>query len=249
MKIQIEFDDNNYRSDLIVNGRIVKKFFKTLSTNIFANALEYNQKHKEYAGSGDYPLLYKERNIYSLLSKSIDQITPVHLSEWGFSRNDNDALDNSRRVDFWCMHKEHASSKPINFYIELKNGWYSLNKRSQTNMNKCVADSIVNLTTQLRNLRKIKPNFNDIDDVYLGIFIFYGYYRNEEHYSSNDLHDEFYKVIDKRTIKHHLISTWTLPDDLPIQWEHDKCRFISIIGIPISKQRTNRLKPLTTTEL
>lgn len=235
MTIQIEFNDNNYRSDSIVNGRIIKRFFKLLSTNIFVNALEYNQKHKEYAGIGDNPLLYKERNIYSLLAKSIDQITPVHLSEWGFL--DNDTLDKNRRVDFWCMHKEHDSSKPINFYIELKNGWYSLNKKSQINMNKCVVDSIVNLTVQLRELRKLKPSFYDIDDVYLGLFIFYGYYKNEDHYSSNDLHNEFYKAIDKRTIKHHLISTWTLPDDVPIQWNHDKCKFISIMGIPISKQK------------
>lgn len=248
MEMQIEFNDNNYLSDSIINGRIVKKFFKTLSTNIFTNALEYNQKHHEFAGIGENPLLFKERNIYSLFAKSIDQITPVHLSEWGFNKNDNDSLDNNRRVDFWCMHKESNSSKPINFYIELKSGWYSLNRRSKININKNVTDSITSLTDQLRNLRRLKPNFNDFDDIYLGMFIFYGYYRSDEHYSSTDLHNEFHKFADKRTIKNHLISTWTLPDDLPIHWEHDKCRFISIVGIPSSsKQKANKQKSSTPT--
>jgi hypothetical protein len=247
--IDIAFDETNYRSDSICNGRTIKKFFKTLSTNIFTNALEYNKKHLEYAGSGDNPLLYNERNMYSLIATSIGQITPVHLSEWGFSKNDSGGLENNRRVDFWCMHKESKSSDPINFYIELKSGWYSLNKHSKINISKYVTDSIDSLTKQLRQLSKLKPKFYDFDDVYLGLFVFYGYYRSDEHYSSANLHDEFKKVADKRTVKNHLISTWIFPDDLPVQWEHDKCKFISIVGIPISKQKKKGSKQLSASNI
>ncbi len=233
MELDIDYNETNYRSDSIKCGRIIKKFFKLLCMNVFHNAYRYSMCHFDITKEGECPLLFGERNIYSIFASAINGITPIHLSEWGFNQNNSDST-NTRRVDFYAMYKDGNWSRPTNFYIELKSGWYCLNKRSQLSMDSRVVMSIKSLVEQLRSIKLIKPEWNDFDDVYLGVVTIYGYFREvQEGYTKDNLYDEIFSTIDKRIVKNFIVSTWTLPEDLPIQWEKDRCRFISIVGLPI----------------
>jgi len=233
MAVQISINDKFYKSDDIKNGRIVKRFFKQLTTNVFKMSDKHSRQYQEIIGESEIPLLYGERNLYSLFASAVNAITPVHLSEWGFNKND-DNTDKNRRVDLWCLYKNSQASNPINFYIELKTGWYCLNSRSEPPLDKRVKTAINDLTDQLRSLNKIKPKWADVDDVYLGLMIIYGYYsEGNEGYTKNDLLAAIDDSLDARTVKNYLISTQTLPDDISAQWDKNKCRFISIVGIPI----------------
>jgi len=237
MAVQISFNEKFYKSDDIKNGRIIKRFFRQLTTNVFKMSDKYSRQYKEISNDNEneIPLLYGERNLYSLFASAVNAITPMHLSEWGFNKNNSDNVDKNRRVDLWCLYKNGQSSNPINFYIELKTGWYCLNSRSKPPIEKRVKTAINNLIDQLRSLKNnIKPKWNDFDDVYLGLMMIHGYYsKGNERYSENDLVTSINDTLDKRTVKNYLISTLTFPDDISAQWEENNCRFISIIGIPI----------------
>jgi len=231
--MKISFNEKFYKSDDIKNGRIIKRFFKQLTANVFKMSDKYERKRKEIIGDSEIPLFYGERNLYSLLASAVNAITPVHVSEWGFSKNDYNT-DKSRRVDLWCLYKNGKTSNPINFYIELKTGWYCLNLRSKPAIEKRVKKTIKELIDQLRNLNKIEPKFDDIDDVYLGLMVIHGYYsEGNEEYTEDDLIASINDTLDSRTVKNYLISTLTFPDNISAQWENDNCRFITIIGIPI----------------
>lgn len=231
--MKITFNEKYYKSDEIKNGRIVKRFFKQLTTNVFKMSGKYERKYKNIIGESQIPLLYGERNLYSLFTSAVNAITPIHLSEWGFNKND-DNTDKNRRVDLWCLYKSGQKSNPINFYIELKTGWYCLNSRSKPPIEKRVKTAIKGLIDQLRSLNKIRPRWDDIDDVYLGLMIIHGYYsKGNEAYTEDDLIASINDSLDARTVKNYLISTLTFPDNISAQWENNYCRFISIIGIPI----------------
>lgn len=236
MQLQIDFNDNNYKSDSIPkNGRIIKRFFRELSTNVFNHSYKYYQKYFEFTGHHENPLLYGEKNLYSLFSSAIHEISPIHISEWSFNNSDVACnLNRNRVVDLYCMYKHKKLSNPINFYIELKKAWYSLNSNSNISLDNRVIVSFSELTKQLRSLKQIKPNWNNFDYVYIGLFVIHCYYTdNKEYYTIKDLFDVLHNALDKRTIQNYLISTWKLEEGMFTQWEKDKCRFISILGIPI----------------
>ncbi len=74
MNLKIEVSSKDYNSDTIDNGRIVKSFFITLANNVFNQSYKYYEKYNEYKDMNDendvyeLPLLYNERNIYSLIA-------------------------------------------------------------------------------------------------------------------------------------------------------------------------------------
>lgn len=236
MTMDISFDVSNYQSNSVKNGRIIKDFFKKVTNNIFNMSNNYMSYYQNVFNVCEIPILYGERNINSLLASAVNAITPVHLSEWTFSKN-NSNISKDRRVDLWCLYKNNRNSKfsiPINFFIELKTGWYCLNSRSDESIEQRVKISLLNLIDQLRTLKVIKPEWNDANNVYLGLMIIQGYYIDGcESYTEDDLFKSIHSSFDLRTVKNYLISTLRFPDDVSAQWERDKCRFVSIVGIPI----------------
>ena len=237
MKLKIELDKKYYKSDFIHNGRIISRFFKKLSSNIFKQSYKYYRSSKSIIGNSELPILLAERNLYSTVAVAIDNITHVHLTEWSFSASDH-KIDSSRRVDFWCLSKDGKMGKPINYFIELKKGWYCLNERSHEDFNKSVKESIDSLIQQTKSLKSISPKWENVEDVFLGIVIIHGYYRDGvESYEAKQVRDNLYKQIDNRSNAQMIISTWTLPDNMDIQWEKNKCRFISIAGVVITRKR------------
>ena len=125
-KIKISFDDKYFKSDEIIHGRVVKKFLEELMTNVFKKANLYWQVHSDLTGESELPLLHNERNLYSIFASAIDEITPVHLSEWSFNQADTGV--GTKRVDFWCLNKNGGEGKAINYFVELKKNGYCLSE-------------------------------------------------------------------------------------------------------------------------
>ncbi|WP_170232978.1 hypothetical protein, partial [Trichloromonas acetexigens] len=129
-------------------------------------------------------------------------------------------------------------SKKINYFIEVKKGWYCLNKRSKYELNKSIENGIRNLVDQISVIKKISPNWDGFYDVYLGIIIIHGYHNNgDDTYNCNDVLDNIYNLLDKRKNYQLISSTWTLPGDMEVNWKKDRCRFVTIQGIVGSKKK------------
>ena len=181
----------------------------------------------------DLSLLYRERNIYSTISVAIDKLTPVHLTEWSISQLDHDSLDNSRRVDFWCLFKDGKQGKPLNFFIEVKKGWYCLNQASNESLHCVVEKSFSSLIDQIKTIKATRQHWGEFNDAYLGVFVIEGYYSDGKEY-----YDETYIIKNLKSIMkssnldgHLLLFTWFLPEHVNVQWEKNKCRFITIACI------------------
>jgi hypothetical protein len=160
------------------------------------------------------------------------------LSECAFNSSDYEKANNNRRIDFWCLNRDAENGNRINYFIEIKKGWYCLNEKSNDCFQKAVAENVKNLENQTKSIKSLSPQWEGIDDVYLGLSVIHGYYREgKEYYDATNVSDYTHQILDKRSKAHLLTSTWILPEDMKIQWEKDKCRFVSISGIVISKTR------------
>jgi len=236
MSLDVKIDDSLYFSDSISNGRLAKKFFQALTNEIFNKSHAYYSKVLELTGDYELNLLMEERNLYSMIGSSIDRITPVHVSEWNFGKN-NDL----RTVDFCCTHKESSTGNPINYFIEIKKGYYCLNQQSKDGLTSKVKYDIEVLVDQVRDIKAFSyedTRWFGFDNIYMGLSIIHGYYRNGlELYDEKDIRDSINQCIDKRIGAQLITSTWFLPDSMRLQWEQDKCKFITINGIILSKQK------------
>ncbi|MDO8270453.1 MAG: hypothetical protein Q7U82_00840 [Gammaproteobacteria bacterium] len=237
LKLKIEIDKKYFKSDSLLNGRLVGKFFRELSNNVFKQSSKYFEWAEKYEDGGEIPLLFGERNLYSVFAVAIDKITPVHLSEWSLNKTDFEGLENGRRVDFWCLHRNGADGKVINYFIEIKKGHYCLNENTMEEFAASVLKQAKSLTVQTKTLKRIAPSWNESENVYLGIFVIHGYYRGgKEHYTEKHVRENIYKALDKRSKPHLILSTWILPERMSKQWDKDQCRFISIAGIVIGEK-------------
>ncbi|MBL4617221.1 MAG: hypothetical protein JKY46_05955 [Robiginitomaculum sp.] len=239
MKLDIKNDDKCYNSDSIENGRIIKDFFQRLSKNIFEQAKRYDKKHHELTKDHDLSLLYSERVIGSTISCAINEITPVHLSEWGFNKSEENT-DANRRVDFWCLHKRNDTGKALNYFLEIKKSGYKLEKNFIYQVTK---DKIKELLGQVQSLKGISPEWLGDDDAFIGIIIVHGYCNDNSVEKDiigtpEKLREHIYNEIDKRSGAQLLISTWMLPDNIEAKWGNDDiCKFVSIAGLVITKKR------------
>lgn len=242
MRLRITHDDSRFKTDQIQNGRVIKKFCKQLASNVFHKSFSFHEAKQSIIGDaeGEIPLIHLERNLYSNFAAAVDSITPVHLSEWSFNKKDNEALTSGRRVDFWCLDKSSHSGKPINYFIEIKKGYYCLNSAGSGALPKKVVSGIRSLLKQTSSIRRLSPNWGDADDVYLGIVVIHGYYRtNKVQYDHNDLRREIYDSLDGRHFSQVLVSTWELPSSLADEkpWNgENKCKFISLAMIVSTKK-------------
>jgi hypothetical protein len=235
-RLKISVDDKYFKSDKIMHGRVVHKFFEELINIVFNKASLYWQAQLDMTKNGELPLLYNERNLYSIFASAIDDITPVHLSEWSFNKTDSNA-DKTRRVDFWCMNKRGENGKVINYFIELKKNKYCVSKGTEEKLTTTAEQSVEQINKQISDLKNIRPGWDGDGDVYLGIIVTHAYCSatKEQGYDETQVRDNIYELLDKRHQAQLLFSTWTLPSDIDVQWESDQCKFISIAGIAISK--------------
>lgn len=239
MNLNITIDDTYYRSDSIVHGRVIRKFLDELMQRVYLKAYRAWQMQMELTGNSDLPLLYKERNLYSIFASAIDEITPVHLSEWSFNKDDTGG-DSNRRVDFWCLHAGAEKGKVLNYFIELKKNYYCLSEGTQEEFAKDAAAVVTELNEQVVNLKHIAPDWYGDDNAFLGIVVTHGYYssKKEPVYDETHVRDNIYELLNKQNAPQMLFSTWMLPKNKKIQWDHDKCEFVSMSAIAITKRRS-----------
>lgn len=233
MKLNIKPSNRFFKAHSVTDGRIISKFFHRLARNIFNQSYRYWCHSEIIGGIVDLSLLYKERNLYSTIAVAIDKLTPVHLTEWSFSKLDNESLDDSRRVDFWCLYKDGQHGKPVNVFLEVKKGWYCLNAASQESFHCNVHRSLNGLLAQIETLKSTSLNWGGFNDAFLGMFVVHGFYTDGKEY-----YDETHIIKNLRDMMREyslegclLLSTWYLPADMNVQWETNKCRFITIACI------------------
>jgi len=238
MNLNVTFNETRYKSNSIENGRIAKSFFKRFSSNVFNQAYKYVTKIKELTGDDELPLLFGERNLYSTIAVAIDKITPLHLSEWSFNKNgESTELNKQRIVDFWCLNKDGATGRPINYFLEIKTGYYCLTSRSQDEVTTSVRKRIDDLISQLSDLKVIKPDWNEFDNIYIGAIVIYNYHNGQDFYDEDDLMASVEQSLDGRKGIQSITANWTLPKDLKIQWEKDQVKSISIVGFILSNKK------------
>lgn len=235
VEINVEINEKYYSSKNIEHGRLVKKFFKNLTANMFSQAYEYAEKYKEITkGNNEMPLVFDERNIYSNIAVAINKITPIHLSEWGFN-----GLQENKRVDFWCLNKNGDSGKAINYFIEVKKNFFCLGKASKEDFRTDVSNSIQELLRQLQDLKnKVNPEWNGDGNVFLGLSVIHGEYIQEIRDNEMTVLKNTINNVDFRSKAEIIQATWTIPKERRKVFDNDgyKCKFISIIGIVVTKQ-------------
>ncbi len=246
--LEIIFTEDHYHAhSLESNGKIVKSFFKELTTNIYNSSFDYTKEYytimkgtKRVNNREKIPLVLVERNLYSIVASAICQQSKVHLSELRFNKKKYPSLLKNRSVDFWCMYKQKDTkhSKPVNFYIELKRCRYDLNK-TKVEPSQVLLNFINDLNNQLKNIIDVSNKRTIYDDIYLGLVVVPALYNaDKDQNNSNDtLHNILSGVMNNHGVDNYLISTWHLPTDDMFRLEKKQCRFVSILGFPISVPR------------
>lgn len=74
--LNISKNEEYFKSDNIVNGRLVQQFFHKIAENVFAQSLCFYDGYKIATKQSMLPLLEGERNIYALFA------TAIHLSTY-----------------------------------------------------------------------------------------------------------------------------------------------------------------------
>ena len=110
------------------NERKINAFIKEFIAKIAVCNREYSEVCVEEWDYLDYPFLYKEREIYSLMSAAMHQITPVHQSEMGVVKrrdrrnpiNRGKKREGRGRVDLW------AYKDDLEYFFEFKRSYVAL---------------------------------------------------------------------------------------------------------------------------
>ena len=238
MKNNFIINDTFYKSDSIKNGRRAKSFFRKLAQNLFDQSILFYEKNLSITGVKEYPLFFDERNLYSLFSVSINKITPVHLSEWTFCKDSKcKKQDSQRTVDFWCLSKNRNNGIPINYFIEVKKGYYCLTSRSNDEITKYVKNNLDVLVDQISDIKKINPDWNNFDNIYMGIAIIHNYYSNNDlFYNEYDLVNSVSANVNRVKNIQIISASYIFPESFCTdQWESNKPRSVTILGFVLSK--------------
>ena len=230
-QLDIKTNSSFYYEDLIVDGAYIKRIFKNLSRYIFLHSYVYFKNYNKDLGEIFVPILEKERNFGSTIACAINQITPVHLSEWTFPQA-------KRRVDFWFQ--TFYNGDVHNFFVEAKQGWQHIGK----NMYSGTQASLEELMKQVLSIKKdIAPHWSN-HDAFLGIMLIpSGVFKNKENssqFNQLDLLQEIYSKIDQRSGVQLLISTWTLPEEIVDSIQKSSwnwtCSEVSVVGLILTKK-------------
>ena len=115
-------------------------------------------------GHRHYHFLYKEREIYSLMSAAMHQITPVHQSESRVTRkrdrrnpiNRGRDREGRGRVDLW------AYKDGIEYFFEFKRSYVSLNSVADGK----IPNQVMNPWTQLdQQVKQVKDGLKDWEKI------------------------------------------------------------------------------------
>ena len=89
-------------------------------------------------------------------------------------------------------------------------------------------NGIESLANQIKDIKRIAPNWEGYDDIYIGLSIVHGYYKDHIAFSSNNVRDNIKSIIGNKKSIQLVTSTWTLPEDMSVQFKDYKCKFVTI---------------------
>ena len=133
----------------------VNDFLWKFVNNIATSSTKYCRQSIKQWDYMDYNLLATERGVYSLLSASVDAITPIHKSEMGVIRradlrkrgNQDKKKTAPGRVDLWCY------KDGIEFFLEFKRTYISPKKTIETPVPGKIKDAWETLTAQVDEVK------------------------------------------------------------------------------------------------
>jgi len=244
--MNIKIHKDYYRSNNIVKGRVISKFFEQLAKEVFEHSYQHWKSYNEInPNKNQLPLIYNERNLYSTFAAAIEKITSIHISEWSFNQSEHENLDRNRRVDIWCLKQD--SNYNISYFIEIKKSNYRQEKIQlfkpkpdfSKNINKNITKNIKKLTEQIDDIRKLSPDWGH-NNVFLGICVIDGFCSpNKIPSHLKKIRENIFKLIENHNCQ-LIMSTWILEDNMNIIFEDGKkCEFISIVGIVMTEIETN----------
>lgn len=230
-RLDIKTNSSFYNEDLIVDGAYIKKVFNNLSSYIFLHSYIYFKNYNKDLGEIFVPILEKERNFGSTVACAINQITPVHLSEWTFPQA-------KRRVDFWFQ--TFNKGEVHNFFLEAKQGWQHIGKKLYAG----TQHSLEDLVEQVISIKKdIAPHWSDHDTFFGIMLIPSGVFKNKENsskFKQIELLQEVRNNIDQRSGIQLLISTWMLPEEIVKAIQKSSwnwiCSAVSVVGLVLTKK-------------
>lgn len=143
--------------------RIAKDFVRELLKRIIRRSVKY------YDETGDYPFIYRERQLHSVVCPSIADITSVFLMEHPLKRKPSGEEEYSGNVDYWISYDNYV------FLIELKHSYFTYRNanKPRESINRKFMDAI----RQLENIRKdvcrdLKGSYNALVKIALEAVIF-----------------------------------------------------------------------------
>ena len=134
----------------------VNDFLWKFVSNIATSSTKYCRQYIKQWDYMDYNLLATERGVYSLLSASVDAITPIHRSEMGVIRrvdrrrqgNQDQEETATGRVDLWC------DKDGIEFFFEFKRTYISPEYIINPFIPGKIKDAWKTLTEQVNRMRR-----------------------------------------------------------------------------------------------
>lgn len=240
VKLDIVVDPAHYCARDINHGQLAREFFEALTANVFRQSHRFWRMYNNYAGFNEMPLLYSERNLYSTFATAIGDLTPVHLSEWPFTTLPVWAPKDSRVVDFWCLSRPRQSGKALNYFLELKHGYYSISSGTDEGLNGDLGKKVDEAIHQIYQLKKLNPDWGGDGAVFMALVVIPGYHANSRSvaYGPKDILSSLHRRLDGRSGAQLIMSTWSIPRGMELdQLDNRRCAFVSIAGIVLTRKR------------
>lgn len=137
----------------------VNGFLLQFVNNIASSSTEYCKQSLKIWDYMDYNLLATERGVYSLLSASVNAITPIHNSEMGVTRRRDHRRRGNQdqrktetepvgRVDLWCY------KDGIEFFFEFKRTYISPDNIIKPSVPGKIKGAWEELTNQVNDVKR-----------------------------------------------------------------------------------------------
>lgn len=127
-----------------------------------------------------FPLAYTEKNTYSSISATLDEMECSHISEWGLDcnrREDEEKSNRYRFVDFWCEKDGYEfwiEAKAISMNIG-KNAYWEFTTRDDSLIREAI--------TQVRDVKSLQ----DGEGVKIALLTISTWYRENQQPDESDL--------------------------------------------------------------
>ncbi len=198
--------------------RVSKDFLKYLMYGFAKHSTYYFDSTREHI------FTYREKQLNSVVSSSIADITHSYIMEYPLSRKPPGEDKYSGHVDYWVSYRD------FEFLLELKHSFWGY--RNTEKPRQSIYDRFNSAINQLQNIRKDECRWHTMNKgiikIALQSIVFYR--SSKERISENDINDNnfpelFRKLINNTELKNksNMRSLWLLHERLIKPEEYDTC--------------------------